>query len=145
MFRSQQESLIVTDFGKTVSFRCDGIASPAATVTWYRNSKLIDVNNATIIRIEDAGAELTIQKISLVDQAIYQCFLGNEARQIRFFTLIKIVSFAPNFNDRLLNYTGYTDSRVKLPCGRADGSSKPMITWHKISSAPINDFNDLCT
>ena len=145
-FRSQPESLIETDFGKTVSIRCDGIASPVAMVTWYRNAKLIDLNNATNIRIEDAGAKLTIQNISLVDQAIYQCFLANEAGQISASTLIKIVSFAPKFNDRLLNYTAYTDSWVKLSCGRADGSPKPAITWQKISSlssSPMNDFNDM--
>ena len=65
-------------------------------MTWYRNAKLNDLNKDTNIHIEDGVAELTIQNISLVDNAIYKCFLGNEAGQISASTLIKIVSFAPS-------------------------------------------------
>lgn len=77
---------------------------------------------------------MIINNISKNDQAIYQCFLSNEAGHISASTLIKIISFTPKFTEPIQNKTLYSDSTTYLSCGR-----KPKITWFKITydSAPI--------
>ncbi len=97
--------------------------------------------------------KLVINSISNNDQAIYQCFLSNEAGHISASTLIKIISksiiykfvnylpiymcyfvgFAPKFTQHIQNRTIYSDSNVELSCGKVDASPKPKITWTRSS------------
>jgi protein sidekick len=132
-FKNQPESLIETDFGKTVQLKCDGIAYPPANITWYKNAQLIDFDKQINIQSNDSGTKLIINNISVKDQAIYQCFLSNEAGHISASTLIKIISFAPKFVDPIENMTVYSDSNIELPCSRVDGSPRPRITWTKVN------------
>ncbi len=132
-FKTQPESLIETDFGKTVQLKCDGIAYPSANITWYKNAQLIDFDKQVNVQSNDSGTRLIINNISLKDQAIYQCFLSNEAGHISASTLIKIISFAPKFIEPIQNMTVYSDSNIELPCSRVDGSPQPRITWTKIN------------
>ena len=87
----------------------------------------------------DSGTRLIINDISLKDQAIYQCFLSNDAGHISASTLIKIISFAPKFTENIKNQTVYSDSNVDLSCGKVDGSPKPKIIWTKIDSYQNSD------
>ena len=66
------------------------------------------------------------------DQAIYQCFLSNEAGHISASTLIKIVSYAPKFSKSIQNRTVFSDTNIQLSCGNVEGSPKPNITWSRI-------------
>ena len=142
-FKTQPESLIETDFGKTVQLKCDGIAYPQANITWYKNAQLIDFDKQpTNLQVNDSGTRLIISNISLRDQAIYQCFLSNEAGHISASTLIKIISFAPKFTEPMQNMTVYSDANIELPCGRVDGSPRPRITWTRINTNKIKSQSD---
>jgi hypothetical protein len=44
------------------------------------------------MQLNDSDTKLLIHNISLKDQAIYQCFLSNQAGEISASTLIKIIS-----------------------------------------------------
>ena len=131
-FITQPENLIETDFGKTIVLKCDGISNPKATITWYKNAQLIDFDKHKNIQMNDSNTKLVINNISKNDQAIYQCFLSNQAGHISASTLIKIISFAPKFSESIGNRTVYSDTNTALSCGRVDGSPKPKITWTKI-------------
>lgn len=134
-FKTQPDSLIETDFGKTVQLKCDGIANPPANITWYKNAQPIDFDKSTNMQLRESMTKLVINNISINDQAIYQCFLANQAGQISASTLIKIISFAPKFTQTVQNRTVYSDSNVELSCGKVDASPKPRITWSRIQPA----------
>jgi protein sidekick len=128
-FKTQPDNLIETDYGKTVELKCDGIANPIAVITWYKNAVKIDPSKEENIEIVESNTLLRINKISMKDQAIYQCFLDNEAGQISASSLIKIISFRPQFMETVTNKTVFSDSDVLLSCGQVNGSPKPLITW----------------
>ncbi len=136
-FISQPENLIETDFGKTVVLKCDGIANPKATITWYKNAQLIDFEVHKNMQLNDSNTKLIINNISKMDQAIYQCFLSNQAGHISASTLIKIISVAPKFTEAIVNRTVYSDTNIVLSCGKVDGSPKPKITWTKTQLDPV--------
>ena len=77
---------------------------------------------------------MIISNISIADQAIYQCFLTNDAGHISASTLLKIISFPPKFTTQIQNRTVYSDSNVVISCGKVDGSPKPFITWSRLNS-----------
>ncbi len=137
-FITQPENLIETDFGKTVVLKCDGISNPKATITWYKNAELIDFDKHKNMQLNESNTKLVINNISKNDQAIYQCFLSNQAGHISASTLIKIISFAPKFSESIGNRTVYSDTNIALSCGRVDGSPKPKITWTKIYMSSSN-------
>ena len=93
------------------------------------------------MKLYDNGTKLVINNIAIKDQAIYQCFLGNQAGHISASTLIKIISFAPKFLDNIQNMTVYSDTNIELPCNRVDGSPKPKITWTKFNMQKTHDEN----
>lgn len=76
---------------------------------------------------------MIISNISIRDQAIYQCFLTNDAGHISASTLLKIISFPPKFTTQIQNRTVYSDSNVVISCGKVDGSPKPYITWSRLN------------
>lgn len=133
-FKNQPENLIETDFGKTVEVKCVGISNPPANITWYKNAQMIDFSEENNIEITENDTKLVIQNVSKEDQAIYQCFLSNQAGSISAATLVKIISFAPKFTRDIENKTIYSDSNAVLSCGEVDGSPKPEITWSKINA-----------
>lgn len=141
-FKAQPESLIETDFGKTVQLKCDGIAYPSANVTWYKNAQLIDFDKQANVQTNESGTRLIISNIALKDQAIYQCFLSNAAGHISASTLIKIISFAPKFVEPVLNMTVYSDTNVELPCAQVDGSPRPRVTWTKLAHYQVKMSED---
>ncbi len=66
------------------------------------------------------------------DEAIYQCFLNNEAGSASAATLVKIISFEPKFTRAIQNRTIYSDSDAFLSCGEVEGSPRPQITWSRL-------------
>jgi hypothetical protein len=139
-FKTQPESIIETDYGKSVHIKCEGISNPKANITWFRNAQLINFNVHTNMELQDN--KLLINNIEKKDQAIYQCFLSNEAGQISASTLLKIISYAPKFAQAVLNRTVYSDTNIALSCGQVDASPKPKITWIKLSSSYQFDPSD---
>jgi len=124
--------LIETDFGKTVGIQCEGISNPPANITWYKNARLIEFARHANIEVDASGNRLVINNVSKEDEAIYQCFLDNEAGSASAATLVKIISFEPKFTRPIQNKTIYSDSNVVLSCGEVEGSPKPLITWSQL-------------
>lgn len=138
-FKTQPQSIIEVDIGKSVELKCDGISNPKANITWYKNSNLIiDDESTKNVIISELNTKLNIKNISKTDEAIYQCFISNEAGQISASSLVHIISYAPKLineqqNKTTTNLTAFSESIAYLTCN-VDGSPKPRISWQKLDS-----------
>ena len=46
-----------------VILKCDGISNPKATITWYKNSELIDYEKQKNIQLNDSNTKLIIKSL----------------------------------------------------------------------------------
>ena len=138
-FKTQPANLIETDIGKTIELKCDGIANPRGVVSWYKNAILIDPIEQSNVIFSESNTKLVINNINKDDEAIYQCFITNEAGQISASSLIRIISFAPRFTNnqtdqqQLVNQTALSEFNAKLSCNVV-GSPKPKVSWQKLET-----------
>jgi hypothetical protein len=134
-FKTQPPNLIETDIGKTIELKCDGIANPRGTISWYKNANLIDPIEQSNVIFSESNTKLVIKNVGKEDEAIYQCFISNEAGQISASSLIRIISFSPRFvsnqTEQLINQTVFSEFNAKLSCN-VIGSPKPKILWQKL-------------
>lgn len=79
----------------SVSFTCKAIGSPAPSIHWYKDNKLINITDPSLLMFND---------LSLKDRGVYHC----EARSV-----INGVNVSVNTTKVLLNIEGKSKSRVK--------------------------------
>ena len=148
-FKTQPPSLIETDIGKTIDLKCEGIANPRGVISWYKNANLIDAVEQSNVIFSESNTRLAIHNVGKEDEAIYQCFISNEAGQISSSSLIRIISFAPRFlplplnhNDQLANQTVFSESNAKLSCNVV-ASPKAKIFWQKLDLLNSQSYVDI--
>ncbi|XP_052268400.1 protein sidekick-like [Dreissena polymorpha] len=124
-----QETL--KDYGESITLSCSGQGIPTPTRHWYFNAKKLDSasSNDSAYTIHSNGS-LTINKILLDNDGVYQCFLRNAAGETYRVVRLKVNSSPPELLEPPTNVTVIEGNEVLLKC-RTRGAPKPVVTWTK--------------
>ncbi|XP_062377648.1 neural cell adhesion molecule 1b [Sardina pilchardus] len=111
--------------GHTALLACDADGFPEPTVTWARNSELLEGGDK--YTFTDDGSEMTIRDVRKLDEGDYTCIASNKAGSsdqelsLRVFVKPKI-TFLEN------QTTTEMEEQITLTCD-ATGDPTPTITW----------------
>ena len=50
--------MIETDYGKTITLKCEGISNPKASISWYKNSEKIQFDLEKNMKLNDSGINI---------------------------------------------------------------------------------------
>ncbi|XP_052816691.1 contactin-like [Mya arenaria] len=116
------------DVNSELTWRCEARAIPAATYTWYKNSK----------RLQHVPGQVEIRRNVLYirsldksrDEGMYQCEAANAHGTNKTSAELRVLSFPPNFNRRPLPRTAQAaeGGNLTLHC-LPDAAPQADITW----------------
>ncbi|XP_055957470.1 contactin [Patella vulgata] len=116
------------DKGGSVSWRCQAIAVPIATYTWFKNSKPIESIPGDIEVQENV---LVIHEADKRHEGMYQCLAKNIHGSSYSNAQLRTLNFKPTFAKHPLKTTVATQGgNLTIVC-LPEGAPYPTITWLK--------------
>ncbi|XP_059503813.1 hemicentin-1 isoform X2 [Stegostoma tigrinum] len=122
--------VIKVQAGQRIDIPCDASGVPSPTITWYKGSNNILLDNKQ--HSVDAEGTLIIEKAQLTDDGVYKCVVKNVAGQDEVNTTVQVHEpptvedpgppYSNPFQERVAN------QRIAFPCP-AKGIPKPVIKW----------------
>ncbi|XP_032897024.1 protein sidekick-1 isoform X2 [Amblyraja radiata] len=128
-FTEEPNRRILGEVEKTVDIPCRAMGIPVPSLQWYKDSVPVIMLNNSRYKVMVSGT-LQIQGLVPEDSGIFQCFAGNEARDIQSASYLTVTNIAPFFI-RAPSDTAVTDGAVAVLHCEASGAPKPGITWAK--------------
>ncbi|KAJ8914572.1 hypothetical protein NQ315_010036 [Exocentrus adspersus] len=125
-FFSNAKPETLGEYGSPVSLPCDVLGIPKPNVTWYRNTKELDLDEKRYVVQEDNS--LLIKKLLMSDNGMYQCFARNEAGESSLSTWLRVKTAQPVMEFGPQNMTVLDGKDATLSC-RAAGAPIPNVTW----------------
>ncbi|GAB6033034.1 Down syndrome cell adhesion molecule-like protein 1, variant 2 [Chamberlinius hualienensis] len=127
----------VCDLGQSASFRCVTQGNPVTSMTWFKDGKVLSINDDGVKRYGFVGREtLVIDSVEREDRGVYQCLISSDldsaqaAAELTLGDIFPAMIYA--FPESIVN----PGSRVSLMCV-VSGSPQPVIHW-TIDDVPVN-------
>ncbi|XP_062597983.1 contactin-like [Saccostrea cucullata] len=134
---------LIVDENSDVTWRCGGIASPRASYSWYKNSRLISTGTDGIEITSNVLRIRNLQKN--VHEGMYSCEASNIYGTAMTSGQLKVLSLKPSFAKNPLRQSilAANNGNLTIPC-IPEAAPVPTITWLKNGgqmSLPVTDGN----
>ncbi|KAM9044333.1 protein sidekick-2 isoform 5-T5 [Megaptera novaeangliae] len=128
-FVKEPERHITAEMEKVVDVPCQAKGVPPPSITWYKDSAVVEVGRLSRFRQRGDGG-LQISGLVPDDTGMFQCFARNAAGEVQTSTYLAVTSIAPNITRGPLDSTVIDGMSVVLAC-ETSGAPRPAITWQK--------------
>ncbi|XP_057392194.1 protein sidekick-2 isoform X4 [Balaenoptera acutorostrata] len=128
-FVKEPERHITAEMEKVVDVPCRAKGVPPPSITWYKDSAVVEVGRLSRFRQRGDGG-LQISGLVPDDTGMFQCFARNAAGEVQTSTYLAVTSIAPNITRGPLDSTVIDGMSVVLAC-ETSGAPRPAITWQK--------------
>ncbi|XP_036693895.1 protein sidekick-2 isoform X1 [Balaenoptera musculus] len=128
-FVKEPERHITAEMEKVVDVPCRAKGVPPPSITWYKDSAVVEVGRLSRFRQRDDGG-LQVSGLVPDDTGMFQCFARNAAGEVQTSTYLAVTSIAPNITRGPLDSTVIDGMSVVLAC-ETSGAPRPAITWQK--------------
>ncbi|XP_016072154.1 PREDICTED: protein sidekick-2, partial [Miniopterus natalensis] len=128
-FVKEPERHITAEMEKVVDIPCRAKGVPPPSITWYKDSAVVEVARLSRFRQRGDGG-LQISGLVPDDTGMFQCFARNTAGEVQTSTYLAVTSIAPNITRGPLDSTVIDGMSVVLTC-ETSGAPRPAITWQK--------------
>ncbi|XP_052820357.1 contactin-5-like [Mya arenaria] len=120
---------MLVDPSSDIVWRCKAVSRPTATYSWYKDGVLLRNDPG---KLEVAGNELTIRSVDRTDQGVYQCGATNRHGTALSTGELKILSFAPNFDQFPMkpSQMAALGGTTLISC-EVQGAPHPRVEWLK--------------
>lgn len=117
------------DINSQITWRCEVIARPRATYTWYKDSQVI---TSVPGKFEINSNVLKLTNIQLGDSGMYQCGASNVYGTVFGGAQLRVLSFKPSFDKSPLQskMLAALNGNITIPCN-PQAAPAPQITWLK--------------